>query len=143
VVLASTGRISVPEARCFYRKFHSRFNLSTCARNPRHRGSALEAACLKAGYLLHHAPHDLIVHRAVSRLLTQQIIDAYPDPIHRRGLAFLRQHGIPLSPEFDASPWFLQVRPLIGWKTTRRLQDGARICRRLVQIKNLGASGKV
>jgi glycosyltransferase involved in cell wall biosynthesis len=131
VVLASAERIPVPEALCFYRKFHSRENLSaSTTRDPQARRSAMKAACLKAGHLLALVPHDRIARRAVSRLVTQQIVDAYPDPIHRDGVEFLRGHDIPLSREIDAPPWFLRARPLIGWKAARRLQARARAWRR-------------
>jgi glycosyltransferase involved in cell wall biosynthesis len=131
VMLNSTSRIPVPEAHCFYRKFHSGSNLSAAvAQSGRHRASALEAACLKAGHLLERVPHDSIARGAASRLVTQQIIDAYPDPIHRRGLEFLRRHDLPLAKEFEAPPWFRRARPLIGWKAARRLQDRARAWRK-------------
>jgi glycosyltransferase involved in cell wall biosynthesis len=132
VMLASTGRILVPEAQCFYRKFHSHTHLSARARDSSHRRSAVEAACLKAGHLLARAPADHVARRAVSRLLTQQIVDAYPDPVYRRGIAFLRRHDLPFAPEFEAPPWFLHANPLLGWKAARLLQDGARVCRRIV-----------
>ena len=131
VMLASASRISVPSAQCFYRKFHSQLNLSNrVTHDRRHGGSALKAACLKAGHLMAHAPYDSITKRAVSRLITQQVVDTYPIPIHRRGVEFLEQHGIPLSPDFDAPPWFLRVKPFIGWKAARHLQDRARAWRK-------------
>jgi hypothetical protein len=132
VMLAASGRISVPEARCFYRKFHSHTHLSALARDCSHRGSAMEAARLKAGYLLARAPADPVARRAVSRLLTQQIVDAYPDPAYRRGIAFLRGHDLPLAPKFAAPPWFMRASPVIGWKAARLVQDGARAWRRIV-----------
>jgi GT2 family glycosyltransferase len=132
VMLASTSRIPVPEAQGFYRKFHSHSHLSARARDRLHRGSAVEAACLKAGFLLALAPADPVARRAVSRLLKQQIVDAYPAPAYRRGIAFLQRHGLPLAPEFAAPPWFLRASPVIGWKAARLLQDGARACRRIV-----------
>jgi glycosyltransferase involved in cell wall biosynthesis len=133
-VLASTERIAVPEARCFYRKCHSQTNLSAgVIRDPRRRRGAMEAACLKAGHLLAQVPHHPMARRAVSRLITQQVVEAYPDPVHRRGMDFLRGHGIALAREIDAPPWFLRARPLIGWRGARRLQDGARACRKIVR----------
>jgi glycosyltransferase involved in cell wall biosynthesis len=134
VLLASTERIPVPAAHCSYRKFHSRGNLSArVTRSPSHRRSALDAACLKAGHLLALVPHDPAARRAVSKLVTQQIVDVYPDPTYLRGFEFLKRHDIAFFPEFDAPPWFLRARPLIGWKAARRLQDCARGWRQTVQ----------
>lgn len=129
VVLAAGERIAAPEACCYYRKFQHRRNLS--AAGPRR--SAVEAACLKAGHLLSHAD-DEPIRRAVGRLLTQEIVDAYPDPAHRLGLEFLRAHGLPIAREMAAPPWFQRAAPVLGWKAARRLQDLARTwrARRLV-----------
>ena len=123
VVLAAKTRVAVLGARCYYRKFHRTGNLSAKGS----RASAVEAACLKAGYLLERTTSDL-ARRAVSRLLTQVIIDAYPDPCHERGLRFLRQHELDLGREVFAPPWFRRAAPLIGWKAARRLQEFARWC---------------
>lgn len=131
VVLASTSRIPVPEASCCYRKFHSSSNLSAAAVSAgHHRASALKAACLKAEHLLGRVSDDSAARRAVSRLITQQVVDAYPDPIHRRGLEFLRRHDLVPANEFEAPPWFQHAWPLIGWKAARRLQLGARAWRK-------------
>jgi glycosyltransferase involved in cell wall biosynthesis len=124
VILAAAQRIAVPQARCYYRKFHHRANLS--ASGP--RGSVVAAARLKAGHLLART-NDEHARRAVSRLLTQVAVDAYPDPAYQRGLDFLRQRGIDLAREVEAPPWFRRAAPLIGWKATRRLQEFARAWR--------------
>lgn len=124
VVLAAGERIPVPGACCYYRKFRHRRNLS--AAGPRR--SAVAAACLKAGHLLHRRS-DERTRRAVARLLTQEIIDAYPDPGYRVGTEFLHKHGLSLAREVVAPPWFQRAAPVIGWKATRRLQDFARAWR--------------
>ena len=129
VVLAAGERLPVPAARCYYRKLHHPENLSTGVhRESRHRRSAMKAACRKAAHLL-----DVLdtgrARRAVSRLITQQVIDAYPDAVHRIGLDFLRDREIGFSREFEAPPWFLRARPLIGWKTARLVQNVARLTR--------------
>jgi glycosyltransferase involved in cell wall biosynthesis len=131
VVLAAAARLPVPEARCSYRKFRNGRNLSAAVnRHPQHRRSALKAACRKAGHLL-AVDNGEAARRGVSRLLTQQIVDTYPDPAHGSGLAFLRDHGMALSDEFEAPPWFQRARTVFGWKTTRLVQNLARGGRRL------------
>ena len=129
VVLAADERLPVPAARCYYRKLHHPGNLSAAVgRESRHRRSAMEAACRKAGYLLDVLDTER-TRRAVSRLVTQQVIDAYPDAVHRLGLDFMRHRQIEFSREFEAPPWFLRARPLIGWKTARLVQNFARLTR--------------
>ena len=124
VVLEAGNRVPVPDACCYYRKFHHRGNLS--AIGPRR--SAMQAACLKAGHLLDHLS-DERTRRAVARLLTQEIIDAYPDPAYQLGTDFLHAHGLSLARGVAAPPWFQHAAPVIGWKATRRLQDFARAWR--------------
>jgi glycosyltransferase involved in cell wall biosynthesis len=124
VVLTAEERTAVPEACCYYRKFRHRRNLS--AAGPRR--SAVKAACLKAGHLLSRTDNGQN-RRAVARLLTQEIVDAYPDPAYRLGLDFLQALGLQLVREMAAPPWFQRAVPVLGWKATRRLQNWARAWR--------------
>ena len=133
VVLAADERVAVPEACCYYRKFHHRRNLS--AAGPRR--SAVEAACLKAGHLLRHANNEGS-RRAASRLVTQETIDAYPDLAYRRGWDFLHAHGLPFERAIAASPWFRRVAPVLGWKASRRLQEVARAWRGRISAAGTG-----
>ncbi len=124
VILAAEQRVPVPDACCYYRKFHHRRNLSVSGP----RDSAIRAACLKAGHLLARTANEH-ARRAAARLVTQEMIDAYPNPAYRLGSEFLHAHGLSLAREVAAPPWFQRAAPVIGWKATRRLQDIARAWR--------------
>jgi hypothetical protein len=127
VILAAERIVAVTEALAYYRKFREGRNLS--ARGCRQ--SSMQAAKLKSGYLLERS-ENARARAAVRRLVSREIVGAYPDcpEAVAEGIDFLRRRGLELSERLEGSPWFLRLYPRMGWKATRRLQWGLEKLRR-------------
>jgi aminoglycoside phosphotransferase len=124
VILAATRVLAVPEACAYYRKFRAGANLSSRAHaNRPGRCSAVRAAELKSSHLLQHTSCPEARH-AVRRMLTEQIISAYPahPDLVEQGLRFLHGRDLRMADRLEGSPWFCRLHPWIGWKAARRLQ---------------------
>jgi glycosyltransferase involved in cell wall biosynthesis len=127
VVLAARRIVAVPEACTSYRKFRNGRNLSARGdARSRMRSAQLKCLLLLAG---RREPRTL---QAISRLITREIVAAYPkhQAVWRDGVAFLRKHTIRFDRELEGSPWFLRLCPIIGWKNARRLQSWRGACRK-------------
>ena len=120
VVLSANTVAAAPLAWSHYRKFRNGANLS--ARSD--LASSMRAAQLKAAHLLHRSPGPR-ARRAVQRLVTREIIKAYPKftALVQDGSSFLGHHGLRLSDRLEGSPWFSRLYPIIGWKAARWLQS--------------------
>ena len=119
VILAADRILAVPNSICYYRKFRGGSNLSASGCHD----SAMRSAQMKCTSLLSHSKSSR-AHLAVRRLISREIVQAYPQfpEIVRDGLRFLSRLELPMSQELEASPWFRRLLPWIGWKAARRLQ---------------------
>jgi glycosyltransferase involved in cell wall biosynthesis len=124
VILAAASLLAVPAALSYYRKFRAGRNLSARAGWSRAgRASALRAAELKSGHLLGRVDGSR-AGRVVQRLLTEQIVAAWPawPELVEEGMRFLGERGLTLARPLEGSRWFRRLYPWIGWKRARWLQ---------------------
>ena len=124
VILAAGRIVPEPKAWTYYRKFRRGPNLSAAAhRNRSGRLSAMRAALLKSAHLLSRRD-DEPARRAVSRIVTREIIASHPawPELVADGVDFLQARDLPFDEAPEGSPWFLRLSRRLGWKTARRLQ---------------------
>ena len=119
VILSARRILAVPSACCRYRQFRRGKNLSAT----RDHASAMHAAILKTGYLLERDDSDRAL-KAVERLLSREVVEAYPAAIDvaNEGLDYLRDLGLSVTRRIDGSPWFRRFQACLGWKFARQLQ---------------------
>ncbi len=123
LILAASEVIAVPGAWSYYRRCRQAAQaLPALTQSFFGQRSALLAAQLKSVYIL-GSSLDTRARQVVSRLLTEEIVRAYPafPALASEGLAFLRERSLELAP-LTGDPWFQHLYPWLGWKKARWLQ---------------------